>query len=424
MMIRSPRPIVWVVLAVPLTGVRAAEDDAIRVGPELELLEDGPGEGMQRAPHVAFGGGVYLVVWQEGWHGEGGNARIYAARVSPDGKVLSPDGIQVAAAVTGVQEHPRVAFADGVFLVAWQDLRNGKDADVLAVRLSPEGRSLDPQPVALAAGPGTQALPDVASDGRDFLVVWQSFDRDKCSYRGYAVRVTPAGARGEAVETGAVPRPRIAWSRDAYLAVYGDGRVASVKLDRDGRPLQPSKWGHEVVRNVRQPEPSVAGVPDGGWLVLVHRSVPDYWGWGGPGGMRCYLVTPEGELDPSLAPHLKRDRAGNWDRLPHWLDVGGRGAATWPWGRTACAWDGRQVVAVWTRHHVEKKVMFENADLYAARVAGWAPVDKEAVPVATEAVEERFPAVASNGKGLLLCAYEQHAPDGRVFVVGRILKTR
>jgi hypothetical protein len=68
--------------------------------------------------------------------------------------------------------------------------------------------------------------------------------------------------------------------------------------------------------------------------------------------------------------------------------------------------------------------MFENADLYAARVAGWSPVDKEAIPVATDAVEERFPVVASNGKGLLLCAYEKHKPDGRVLVTGRILQTR
>jgi hypothetical protein len=140
--------------------------------------------------------------------------------------------------------------------------------------------------------------------------------------------------------------------------------------------------------------------------------------------MRCYLVTPEGELDSSLAPHLKQDRAGNWGRLPNWLDVGGRGAATWPWGRPACAWDGRHVVAIWTRHHVAKKVMLTNADLYAARVTGWAPVDKEAIPVATDAVEEQTPTVASNGDGLLLCVYEKHEPDGRVLVTGRVLKTR
>jgi len=422
-MIRSSILIAVIVLSVPLTVGSATGDNAIQVGPEFRLFEDGPGKGIQRSPHVAFGDGVYLVVWQEGWHGEDGNARIYAARVSPDGKVLSPGGIQVAAGA-GVQEHPRVAFAGDVFLVVWQDLSGGKDADVLAARLSPSGKLLDTKPVAIAAGPGTQALPDVASDGDKFLVVWQSFDRDASAYKGFAARMTPTGDVGEAMETGALPQPRIAWCGDAYLAVYGDGRVTSVKLDRDGRPINPSKWGHEVVRNVRQPKPAITGVPERGWLVMVHRSVPDYWGWGGPGGMRCYFVTPEGELDPSLAPHLKQDRAGNWGRLPHWLDVGNRDTTTWPWGRPACAWDGRHVVAVWTRHHVEKKVMLTNSDLFATRVAGWTPVDKEAIPVAKDATEEQNPAVASAGNGHLLCIYEKHAPDGSVFVTGRVLRTR
>ena len=66
----------------------------------------------------------------------------------------------------------------------------------------------------------------------------------------------------------------------------------------------------------------------------------------------------------------------------------------------------------------------KNADLYAARVAGWAAVDEEAIPIATGATEEQMPALASNGNGLLLCAYEKHEPDGRVLVIGRILQTR
>jgi hypothetical protein len=76
------------------------------------------------------------------------------------------------------------------------------------------------------------------------------------------------------------------------------------------------------------------------------------------------------------------------------------------------------------RHHVAKKVMLTNADLYAARVAGWAPVDEEAIPVATDTTEEQSPVLASDGRGRLLCVYEKHEPDGRVLVVGRILRTK
>ncbi|MCY3020663.1 MAG: hypothetical protein NTW87_16720, partial [Planctomycetota bacterium] len=127
--------------------------DGITVGDEFALWTDGPGKGIQGTPAVAFGQGTYLAVWREGWHGKGGAARIYAARLSAEGKLLDGKGIEVAPAQAGVQERPRVAFGGGVFLVVWQDFRNGKDYDILAARISPEGKVLDREPILVAAGP-------------------------------------------------------------------------------------------------------------------------------------------------------------------------------------------------------------------------------------------------------------------------------
>ena len=69
------------------------------------------------------------------------------------GRVLDPDGIEVAPAPEGFQELPRAAFGGGVYLVVWQDFRNGKDLDVLAMRIAPEGRRLDPGPISIACVP-------------------------------------------------------------------------------------------------------------------------------------------------------------------------------------------------------------------------------------------------------------------------------
>ena len=122
--------------------VAPAAANPFKVGEEAVLLADGPGKGQQDTPHVAFGKNQFLVVWREGSMVEGGRARILASRVSTDGKVLDPKSIEVAPNknVECFQAYPRVAFcpstgsgpAGGVFLVVWQDFRNGKDYDILS----------------------------------------------------------------------------------------------------------------------------------------------------------------------------------------------------------------------------------------------------------------------------------------------------
>jgi hypothetical protein len=394
---------------------------ALRVGEEFLLLADGPGRGVQGSPDAAFGRGVYLTVWREGWHGVGGRSRIYAARVSPAGKVLDPAGIEVAPCREGVQERPRVAFGGGVFLVVWQDLRNGRDYDVLAARVSPAGKLLDAAPIPVAAAPRTQVLPEVASDGRDFLVVWQGLRGDETAYRGFAVPVGAHGKVGTVVETGAAPQPRIAWGGEFYLAAYGSNGVVTVLLDRQGKPINPTKWGNRVIRQHRPPIFSLSAAAKGGWLVVAHRSRPDPWGWGGPGAMRAAFVGPDGKL---VNQDAVKEPAGVREKLPCWLDIGRdkKPGAAWPWGSSASTWTGKHSLVVWQRHHLcgEKMTNFVNCDLIAARVEGSRPLDEAGVPVAASQAEELSPALAGDGVGGALCVYEkQH--DGASRIAARML---
>ena len=170
-------------LTLVLSVSLARADGRLVVGNEFALLENGPGQGLQARPVAAYGKDVYLVVWREGWHGLGGKARIYAARVDKAGRVLDPKGIEVSPSREGVQEAPRVAFGGGVFLIVWHDLRNGKDYDVLAARILPEGKVLDSEPIEIAASPRNQVLPDVASDGKGFLVAWQGAVEEMHSWK-------------------------------------------------------------------------------------------------------------------------------------------------------------------------------------------------------------------------------------------------
>jgi hypothetical protein len=410
-----------------LPALAAPASADIRAGEAFVLLAEGPGRGLQATPAVAFGAGAYLAVWREGWHGKGGSARITATRVSDSGTVLDGRGIEIAPSTAGVQERPRVAFGGGLFLVVWQDLRHGKDYDILAARAGPDGRVLDREPIAIAAGPRNQVFPDVASDGRGFLVVWQSLEGTETGYRGFAAPVAADGRVGPRVETGMTPQPKVAWDGPQYLAAAGGsgawaGSVQAVRLDAGGAPQGKPV---QVIRGTKAAVFSLAPSPGRGWLVVSPRSPPDPWGWGGPGAMRAVRIDRDGQ--PENTDGL-REPSGVRDRLPGWLDMGleKTAGATWPWGESAIAHDGRHHVVVWQRYHLggEKRTEFENGDLIAARVDGFRSLDPAGIPVADGPTDETSPALAGGGDGRLLLLYERHETDGRATVVGRLLTTR
>lgn len=398
----------------------------LQTGDEFVLLREGPGQGLQGTPAVAFGKTLYLAAWREGWHGKGGSARIHAARITPTGDVLDPMGIAVGLSPTGVQERPRVAWGSGVFLIVWQDFRNGKDYDTVAARVTEDGTLLDPEPIMVAGGPRNQVLPDAASDGESFLVVWQGLVGEETGYRGFAAAVAADGTVSSPVETGMTPQPRVAWNGAHFLAAGGgtgswQGNVQTVRLAADGRPQ--GKPGL-AIRGTKPAAFSLSPVPAQGWLVVCHRSQPDPWGWGGPGAMRAVLMNADGL--PVNEDGVK-EPAGVQERLPGWLDFGKakRPGAAWPWGASASAFDGRHSVVVWQRHHLcgEKFTDFENCDLIAARVDGYRSLDPSGIPVAATASDETEPALASSTDGRLLLVYEKRRSATNVQVVGRMLRS-
>jgi hypothetical protein len=393
----------------------------LTVEPET-ILPAAEQSGIQATPALAFGDKLYLAAWREGWPGKGGKARIFAARIFTAGKILDARPIAVAPAGQGLQERPRVAFGGGVFLLVWQDF-NGKDCDILAARVGLDGKLRDSRPLPVAVGPRTQALPDVASNGRSFLVVWQGLVSDETSYRGFAAAVTADGKVGAPIETGATPQPKIAWNGNSYLVACGgagfwSGEVRGILLGADGRPAgKPTP----LLGGTKAANFSISAVPGKGWLVVSHRSAPDPWGWGGPGAMRAAFVNLQGKPENSTREESPQSR------LPNWLDVGREKTktSTWPWGYSASAWDGKQSVVVWQRYHLagEKMTNLVNCDLIAARVDGFKSLDPDGVPVAASDAEETRPALASDGAGRLLCVYEKHAQDGVAAIAMRAMLT-
>ena len=164
------------------------------LGPIAPVAAEG-GTGLQRKAALAHGDGVYLAAWQDGDETadvDGPATDIFCARIGPDGKPLDRKGIPVCKA-KDYQLRPKVAFAGGVFLIVWEDYRNGTDGDIYAARVTPEGKVLDPEgfPVAAIAA-RNQVYAALASNGKDFLVAWM----DHWAYPTYGIamaRVSPSG---------------------------------------------------------------------------------------------------------------------------------------------------------------------------------------------------------------------------------------
>ncbi|MCX7806832.1 MAG: hypothetical protein N3A38_16845, partial [Planctomycetota bacterium] len=376
----------------------APASGAIEVGEETVLMPHGGAGGSRRGkPAVAFGRDMFLVAWQDGWHGDGGNSRIHALRVGLDGKPLDAGPVEVAPAKSGVQENPRLAFFGGVFLIVWQDMRNGRDCDVLGARVSSDGKVLDAEPIAIAAGPRTQAMPDVAADEKGFMVVWHSFPGDDFQAKVYARRVGADGVAGESGLVTVGSSPRIAWNGKEHLVVHfkaggtggpgvSSGMFGWERMDVSGKPM-PTPRPRSSVYGDR--EFSVGSLPEGGgWVIVFHGAGPNYWARTS-GVQQAIKIKPDGERDlpPDDGTYIPKGKA----IPPNWLDttIGKKvhsspiGAANmpdiWPWGGSALARDGKYCVAVWQRFHLGDVtgMAMINGDIRASRVDGWKVVDGE-----------------------------------------------
>ncbi len=375
-------------------------------------------------PAAAFGKDVFLVVWQSGRMGKGSlvNGLIYdgdlvACRVDKGGKALDARPFVVCGA-RDLQERPKVAFGpstgsgqgNGVFLVVWQDIRNGKDWDIYAARVTPEGKVLDPEGIAVSAIPHNQADPRVAWDGKAFQVVWEDF-RSGTTYEIYGARVSSEGKvldpDGICLAKNRFPcfTPAICplgGGKVFLLWFYrGDGgRGTCSCIVADGRVIDDKAYVYaEDFRKhgpVLESNPvALAGGPNGfmaTWLTDAGT------GRGGP---------PNGSTAAVFDSACQRKKS---------LFLAGKRHTT---RQTDVVWDGSAYAAAWieriARPGMEGRRWALSDMVFAARITEAGDPAGEVLSVAGshEAPASR-PAVASDGAGTTLIAYEQHPAAGDV----------
>ncbi|MCX7591582.1 MAG: hypothetical protein N2255_08145 [Kiritimatiellae bacterium] len=451
----AAKRVIWILSlveagALPGAGISLPKDAAepLVIGPALELGGKGA---YQRLPALAFSpkNQCYLVVWQDGWFGEGGDANILGLRVDFDGKALDPKPIAICTA-SGVQEAPSVTWNGTDFTVVWSDFRSCRDYDVYMARVDGDGRIVRPDtPVIRRDRNQVSARVACCVQAGVALIVWQDI-RNGQDYRVYAARtrgnelLDPEGIELTSDPSG---NPDVAASGEQFAVVwqYNLGRARQIRGCRVGLDGSIGKLfchnyhgGNEL--------PRVAS--DGKDFLVVNSRVPfpNYWGWGGGSAFYLDRVLADGSAPDAGAGIGTYE----WTLKPCLLDGAWlKGDGGWPHRHSAIAWDGKQYVAVWTRIRIQNQVMPTNPNIYVTRVRmpGYRKLDSPtgAIPdewgqlvpekkgersprppapgIALAATDdpEAMPAIASGPPGRLLVAYEVHKPDGTIVVTVKAL---
>jgi hypothetical protein len=345
----------------------------------------------QDNPAVAWAGDRYIAVWQDQRHGVDA---IFGARIGADGVVQDAEGLRISR--SGQRAFfPAVAHAEGRALVAWLDHQAGATADLVAARVTDQGVVEDPTARTIIGGVNERTRPKLASNGRDFLVMWNSSDLGA----GYAV----VAADGTVAPPVSVATSDViwnlgigaAWDGQAYMLVWGEHsaagwglrarRVAPTTAPATPNPIDlcPCDIGGALATMDGTLEKTQLAIAWNGEIFLV------VWADGrvSESNIRGVRLLPDGRvLDPpgiSIASGT----------LPEW--------------QPAVAWDGDSFVVEWADGRAGTSL----PGLMVARVGADGSVRPERTEIVAATQLTSAAQVASGGDGRSLLSFTLPHPD-------------
>jgi hypothetical protein len=184
----------------------------------------------QDLPHAAFNGTNYLVVWEDLrgsqsaaqsdlWLGPPAGT-VYGRRVSPSGQLLGSSSFTIApVGVPGLL--PDVGSNGTDYLVVW---RGGDVADGLyARRVTAAGAVVDTNAIPLDLTSGDKRFPSVGSNGTDYYVAWSVASKELRGARLLANGTMPSAPTTFATGVfGGVDNPAVAFNGTNYLVAWGE----------------------------------------------------------------------------------------------------------------------------------------------------------------------------------------------------------
>jgi hypothetical protein len=193
----------------------------------------------QISPSVASDGVDFFAAWLETTTT---TMRIAAGRVTRSGVPLDGEGLVVAESPSSFSNRPfaspAVAFGAGVYLVvyAFNQPPPSTEHDIVGRRFNRDGTPIDPAPFVISRN-GT--APNVAFGGGRFLVAWLLVSESSVGGAtvgtdgavGTEQLLSPARPLALPEELGSARRPMIGWNGRHFIVAY-DLQVKSLNLDR------------------------------------------------------------------------------------------------------------------------------------------------------------------------------------------------
>lgn len=385
-------------------------------------------------PVAAFGGGVYLVVWQAGRLDTGDirlgpkyHSVLVGMRLDASGEPLDTAPFLIAD-TADIREMPYITYGNGVFLVVWHDLRSGADWDVYASRITAEGLVKDPNGFPVIRRSHNQARPKAVWDGVHFVVVWQDA-RSGLKYETFLSRVT---SKGVVLDTGGVSLAtgpsNIMCPAIAPTKIAGRSLAFSIGATNQfwGWYALYSPTTARFVNNGIPEATAAYSVTDGGTVNPVGKTFVNNLAM----GKETYLLAwkndnPAGRGNTRLKQNMAVfDSAGN--RL-YDLYIGSSVLGTDKWIiDPSVAWGGNGYVVSWFERMKAKSEKSEYNRVYAAVISEQGTLlDSVKFVAGSTNAPAAQPWVASDGEGNALVVFEKHplTADTPIVVGYRMMTT-
>jgi hypothetical protein len=385
----------------------------------------GPAFSASRA-QAAFDGQNFLVVWEDN---RGPRSDVVAARVSAQGALLDPENLMLpVSTATSERFAPSVAYGGGVYLLVWEERTSSVlNPDVRAVRMGPDGRALGSVFFVSRNPCGDCSYPRAAFDGTGFAVVWQNgttsgYVEGARVSTGGAVLDAPPKYLAQARSNSTLGTPAaLGYVNGHYILSWLDQTsIFAARLMPDLTRLDATAI--EVGQNADTLGPALAVSGTAVWV-----------GWSAAGTTEDLVrrigaadAVPIGSAvsvapvtsDPysfpaalgfdgsSLAVVYEQGPAEGEDLYGTWLDDGG--AIVAPAARPLCTAGDSQflpalagggadpLLLVWT------DARLGGSGVFGARLAGGASLDGQGIPIAAALNQEADPAVAGNAAGFFV----------------------